>query len=269
MPPTALIADDEPLLARALGEALNRAWPELRQLPPVANGPAALAALREPGADIAFLDIRMPGATGLEVARVLVEDWEDEERPPPLVVFVTAYDEHALEAFEHAAVDYLLKPVNDERLGQCVERLRDRLDSRRLEPPLEALTRQMRALLGQEGVRNDAPTVEAGPLRTIAASVGQRVQMIPVESVRLFEAADKYVIVHHAGGEALIREPLRELLPRLDPVRFRQIHRGSIVNLDHVEAAEREENGRMRLVIRDLQTRPVVSRLYAHLFRPM
>ncbi|MEZ5653067.1 MAG: LytTR family DNA-binding domain-containing protein [Burkholderiaceae bacterium] len=279
MKPTALIADDEPLLARSLARMLSVQWPELELLPSASNGPAALAALREPGADIAFLDIRMPGASGLEVARILAEDWDDDDRDPPLVVFATAYDEHALEAFEAAAVDYLVKPVTETRLERCIERLKARLQTRTTEnrrgDAIDALARQVHAMLVHEGA-GGAPGGETGarepraaPLRAIQASVGNRVQMIPIGSVRMFEAADKYVVVHHAGGEALIREPLRELLPKLDPARFAQIHRGSIVNLDHVQAAEREENGRLRLIVDGLQSRPIVSRLYGHLFKPM
>ncbi|MEZ5659952.1 MAG: LytTR family DNA-binding domain-containing protein [Burkholderiaceae bacterium] len=274
---TALIADDEPLLARSLARMLAQQWPELRLLPPAGNGLSALAALSDPGADIAFLDIRMPGADGLEVARTLAEDWQDGGRPAPLVVFVTAYDEHALAAFEAAAVDYLLKPVDDKRLARCIERLRSRLAEREQTAvpqtsPIDTLTRQVQALLAHEraaAAGAPAPVVSVPPLRTIQASVGNRVVMIPIDSVRLFEAADKYVIVYHEQGEALIREPLRELLARLDPDRFCQIHRGSIVNLDHVRAAEREENGRLRLEIDGLQARPIVSRLYSHLFKPM
>lgn len=273
-PPSALIADDEPLLAQALATELARAWPGLRIVGPVGNGPAALQALQEQRPDIAFLDIRMPGASGLDVARALAEDWDDADRAPPLVVFVTAFGDHALEAFEHAAVDYLLKPVTAQRLAQCIRRLRERLTARQPDEGIDVLARQVRALLDREDPAPVPAGAAPGPvrhdaLRTIQASVGDRIQMIPTDTVRLFEAADKYVIVHHAGGEALIREPLRELLPRLDPARFRQIHRGSIVNLDFVEAAEREDNGRMRLVLRGHATRPLVSRLYTHLFRPM
>lgn len=302
MPLTALIAEDEPLLAQALRAELLELWPELTVLPIAPNGPAALQSLLAERPTLAFLDIRMPGLTGIEVAEALAEEWPP-ELAPPLLVFVTAYDQYALQAFEHAAVDYVLKPVRRERLAQTVQRLHDRLQQRKLPEQIEAseqhappvgvdvqaewerLSAQVRQLIGLRTGRVDAgpaagasavdpgtgsaPGESREPLRMIRAGVGDTVRLIGLDQIIYFQATDKYVNVVTADGEALIRESLRELLPRLDPRHFVQIHRGTVVAIDRVQAAMRDERGRTVLQLKDRAERLVVSRLHAHLFKAM
>lgn len=266
--PVALIAEDEPLLAQALRQALQRTWPALGQPLMAANGIVALEQALTGRPDVLFLDIKMPGRSGLEVARELAEQWPqgDAGAPPfPLIVFVTAYDEHALEAFERAAVDYLLKPVTEERLGKTVQRLQTLLAQRaggRQDEQLEQALQQLRTLI--------APLPgQAERLQIIRAAVGNRTRLIPVDDVLYFEAADKYVNVVTADGQALIRTSLRELLPQLDPRQFWQIHRGTVVQVRKVDAALRDENGKLSLLLHGRPEKLPVSRLFAHLFRQM
>ncbi|MFT4100712.1 MAG: LytTR family DNA-binding domain-containing protein [Burkholderiaceae bacterium] len=286
MDATALIAEDEPLLADALRAELQRQWPSLRIVAIARNGleAADLAVRLRP--DVAFLDIRMPGASGLDVAQSIAEDW-DEDQAPPLLVFVTAYDEFAVRAFEQSAVDYLLKPVHPPRLARCLQRVRDRLAARRLdarapgEAPLDTLVAQLQQVLGHPAIEAlahgggsapggaAAPDARSGHLRTIMASVGDTVHMLPIDTVVYLQASDKYVNVVTADAEFLIREPLKDLLPRLDPARFAQVHRGTVVNLDEVAAAVRDERGRTLLKLRSRSAQLPVSRLYQHRFRPM
>lgn len=266
--PIALIAEDEPLLAQALRQALQRTWPALGQPLMAANGIVALEQALAARPDVLFLDIKMPGRSGLEVARELAEQWPqgDAGAPPfPLIVFVTAYDEHALEAFERAAVDYLLKPVTEERLGKTVQRLQTLLAQRaggRQDEQLEQALQQLRTLI--------APLPgQAERLQIIRAAVGNRTRLIPVDDVLYFEATDKYVNVVTADGQALIRTSLRELLPQLDPRQFWQIHRGTVVQVRKVDAALRDENGKLSLLLHGRPEKLPVSRLFAHLFRQM
>ncbi len=256
----ALIAEDEPILAATLSAALQRLWPQLEIVAICANGVEALEQALALRPDILFLDIKMPGKSGLEAAEELADAWEGEAAFPQ-VVFVTAYDEYALAAFEHAAADYVLKPVNDARLSKTVERLR----ARRAEAPdgagLAQLVEQMRALLPAA-----APSER---LSVIRAAVGNQVRMIPVGEVVFFEAMDKYVNVVTGDGESLIRMSLKELLPQLDAERFWQIHRGTIVNASCVVSAARDEMGKVSLTLRNRPEKLRVSPLYAHLFRQM
>jgi DNA-binding LytR/AlgR family response regulator len=270
---TALIAEDEPLLAANLQAELGRAWPELRIVANVGHGAAAVEQALALRPDVVFLDIRMPGMTGLEAAQALAEDWPDEAGAPlPLIVFVTAYDQYALQAFEHAAVDYVLKPVQPERLAQTCARARAALNARR-EPAtaagapaaIEATLAQLRSLLVAPGLA--APTPAA--LTVIQASVGAAIHMVPVAEVLYFEAADKYVRVITAPREYLIRTSLRELLPQLDAQRFWQIHRGTVVRADAIATALRDESGKVHLTLRGHADKLVASRLYAHLFKAM
>lgn len=268
--PTALIAEDEPLLANALRQALLRAWPELPAPLLAANGNEALEQALAQLPDVLFLDIRMPGRSGLEVARELAEDWPA-DRPFPLIVFVTAYDNYAVEAFERAAVDYLLKPVNDERLGATVQRLKALLQQRAAggqDAHLERALAQLRRLAAQEE-GDDEKEAPAARLDIIRAAVGNQVRLIPVNEVLYFEATDKYVNVVTADGEALIRTSLRELIPQLDPQQFWQVHRGTVVQVRQVRAAVRDEAGKLSLLLRDRPEKLAVSRLFAHLFRQM
>lgn len=265
---TALIAEDEPILAATLEAALQRKWPGLSLLATCANGIDALekAAALQP--DVLFLDIKMPGKSGLEVAEELADAWNG-AAPFPQIVFVTAYDEFAVQAFEREAADYVLKPVSDERLARTVSRLQQRLQLRADDAPaagqlaLEGLAAQLRAL----GVPMGAPAVPR--LSVIRAAVGNQVRMVPVADVVYFEAADKYVNVVTADSEVLIRLSLRELLPQLDEQLFWQVHRGTIVNSSFVQSALREEGGKMSLVLRGRPEKLRVSPLYAHLFRQM
>ncbi len=260
MKPSALIAEDEPLLARSLESALADAWPEL-EVVAAANGLEALAAAERSPPDIAFLDIRMPGLNGLELAAELADRLGERV---PAIVFVTAHDEYALAAFDHAAVDYVLKPVQAARLARTVERLRERLAARRSGGHLSALVAQLRELIAA-----DSPKRSGEPLRYLRAGVGNAVRMIPVEEVCYFQAADKYTSVVTRGGEALIRTSLRELLAQLPPERFRQIHRGTVVNLDEIAAAVRDEAGRISITLKGRKEKLAVSRVFAHLFKQM
>lgn len=267
--PTALIAEDEPLLANALRQALQRTWPELEAPHMAANGIEALEQALALLPDVLLLDIRMPGRSGLEVARELADAWPA-GRPFPLIVFVTAYDNYAVEAFERAAVDYLLKPVNDARLGATVARLKALLDQRAAgsqDEHLERALAQLRRLASPDAAEAEAqPTAR---LDIIRAAVGNQVRMIPVSDVIYFEATDKYVNVVTADGQALIRTSLRELIPQLDAQQFWQVHRGTVVQVRHVQAAVRDEAGKMSLVLRNRSEKLTVSRLFSHLFKQM
>ncbi|WOB10056.1 LytTR family DNA-binding domain-containing protein [Piscinibacter gummiphilus] len=264
---TALIAEDEPLLAAHLKAELARQWPELEIVASVGNGDAAVQQALALRPQVLFLDIRMPGLSGLEAAHALAEDWPDGS-PFPLLVFVTAHDEYAIEAFERAAFDYVLKPATAERLAQTCSRLQDALRQRAQAPvqgnELDAAVAQLRGLLAQ------APAAPAAPrLSVIQAGVGSTIHMVKVDEVLYFEAADKYVRVVTADHEHLIRLSLRELLPQLDPQRFWQIHRGTVVRADAVATAVRDESGKLTLSLREHADKLAVSRLYAHLFKAL
>ncbi len=256
----ALIADDEIHLAEYLRDRLHALWPELEILPLVANGPEALRILEEEEPDFAFLDIRMPGLTGLEVAQ--------RARGCAHFVFVTAYDQYAVEAFEAEAADYLLKPVTEARLEQCVLRLRRQLDrAGQASGATRATLARLAELLPELAGGGLVP--RGGYLRWVRAAVGNQVRLVPMDEVVYFQSIDKYTSVATAEGELLIRTPLRELLEQLDPERFWQVHRGTIVNVAHVAGTARDLRG--RVVVR-LKIRPetlVVSRAFLHLFRQM
>ena len=258
--PRALIAEDEPVLAQALAQALARLWPQLQVVASVANGVAAVEQTLALQPDVLFLDIRMPGRSGLEAAELLAEDWPDGQ-PFPLVVFVTAYDDYALQAFDQSAADYVLKPVSDARLAKTVARLQSRLTQPAARgDALEQVLGQLRAL---------APAGSAPRLSVIRAAVGNQVRLIRVSDVIYFEATDKYVNVVTADSESLIRLSLRELLDQLDPAQFWQIHRGTVVAIDHVSAAVRDDSGRLKLSLRGRSETLPVSRVFAHLFKQM
>jgi DNA-binding LytR/AlgR family response regulator len=269
---TALIAEDEPLLAANLQAELARLWPELRIVATVGHGEAAVDQGLALQPDVVFLDIRMPGMTGLEAAQALAEDWPDASKPFPLIVFVTAYDQYALQAFERSAIDYVLKPVEPPRLAQTCTRLQAALQQRaqpQAAPALNAVIDQLRGLIGTGALGPAATPPQAAPLRVIQASAGNAVHMVPVDEVLYFEAADKYVRVITAEREHLIRISLRELQPQLDAQRFWQIHRGTLVRCDAIATALRDEAGKVTLTLRGHPDRLVVSRLYAHLFKGM
>jgi len=264
MNPTALIAEDEPLLAQALQAELARAWPELRIAETVGDGAAAVRAALEHRPDVLFFDIRMPGQGGLEAAAELADEWP-EATPFPALVFVTAYDQYALQAFDAQAVDYVLKPVQAARLRKTVDKLRQVLVQRATRgPDLEATLGQLRHLL-----HGAAPAAPQPLLKVIQATVGNAIRLVPVEDVVYFEAADKYVRVVGADSEVLIRTPLKELLPQLDPQLFWQVHRGTVVRATAVDSVHRDEAGKLHLALRGRKERLAVSRLYAHLFKAM
>jgi len=252
----AVVADDEPHLADYLRDQLSVAWPELEIAGVAANGPEALRLIEEHDPDVLFLDIRMPGLTGLEVAHRAGEGVH--------VVFVTAFDEYAVQAFEREAIDYLLKPVTPERLGQTVRRLREKVSSR----PSGDLQRALQALSTVlPELRIAGPAAER--LAWIRASIGQQVRLIAVEEVCYFQSADKYTTVYTADCEALIRTSLRELVDQLDPERFWQIHRGTIVNVAQVAASTRDLSGRVQVKLKSRPESLPVSRAFAHRFRQM
>ena len=274
--PTALIAEDEPLLAQALRAELARAWPGLQLQEPAVDGDDAVERALSGRPDVVFLDIRMPGRSGLEAAEAIVEEWPHDAGALPLIVFVTAYDQYALQAFERAAVDYLQKPVQPARLAACCARLRDMLTLRaaaQVASPAAAAVADDAALLSRLRTLLAAPSPQAGEapatLTILQANVGATLHMIPVDEVVYFEAADKYVRVVTATREALIRMSLRELLPRLSAERFWQIHRGTVVRADAIATATRDDSGKVFLTLRQRPERLVASRLYAHLFRGM
>ncbi len=279
--PRCLIAEDEPLLAADLQAELATLWPALQVAGVVGDGLQAVAQTLALQPEVCFFDIRMPGCTGLEAAQALAEDWPDgaDAAPFPLLVFVTAYDDHALQAFEAQAVDYLMKPVQRVRLQACVQRLQTRLGAQQvpeqLAPPeaahdvLAQTLSQLRALLGAAGAAPGSPAAPVPLLAVIQAQVGNLVHLVPVEEVLYFEAADKYVRVVTAEREHLIRLSLRELLPQLDPQAFWQVHRGTVVQARRVASARREESGKVTLTLKGHADKLVASRLYAHLFKGM
>jgi DNA-binding LytR/AlgR family response regulator len=269
-----LIADDEPALADNLVAELAALWPEAMLLPAVHDGQSVLDVIDDAaerhGPDVVFLDIRMPGLSGIDVAREL-----SDREGRPLVVFVTAYDQFALDAFEQAAVDYVLKPVQTERLAETVKRLKDRLGTRLNDnanataASARTLAELVERLAGLQGAAQTRATPQGGYLRFIKALVGQEVRFIPVDDVIYLEATDKYVNVVAGSGESLIRTSLRDLLTQLDPEHFWQVHRGTVVNVAHVSSAVHLSLGRLGLKIRGRTETLPVARQYAHLFRQM
>jgi DNA-binding LytR/AlgR family response regulator len=250
---TAVIADDEPLLRAMLRTRLARLWPELEVAHEMENGRGVEQVIEEHEPALFFLDIHMPGVDGLQAARAIAGRAH--------VVFVTAFDQYAVEAFERGAVDYVLKPFDDERLGLTVERLKQRLE---LAPPsLEALVEQLAGRMGGGGAR------PGGHLRWIKASVGSNVRLIPVEEVLFFQSDEKYTRVVTHEAEALIRKPIKELLDELDPERFWQVHRATIVNVDHIASVRRGLKDQAEIALRDHRETLVVSRAVTHLFRQM
>ena len=246
---TALIAEDEPLMRERLREQLRDAWPELGIVAEAGDGDEALALFDIHRPSIAFLDIRMPGRDGLDVAAAIGSDCH--------VVFVTAYDQYALKAFEAGAVDYLLKPVEVDRLVACVERIRRKLSA----PPqdLSALLAQLRVAIPSARPR----------LRWIKAAVGKQVKLIAIDDVLYFQSDTKYTRVVLAQSEALIRTPLKDLIDELDADRFWQVHRGTVVNVDAIASVLREDAEKQFVLIKGRPDKLPVSRQFFHLFRQM
>ncbi|MFO1302782.1 MAG: LytTR family DNA-binding domain-containing protein [Burkholderiales bacterium] len=246
MTTTAIIAEDEPLLRAQLRTRLAEAWPELRIVAEAANGAEALALFEQHEPDVLFLDIRMPERSGLDVARVVGSRCH--------VVFVTAYDEYAVAAFEEGAVDYVLKPVTPERIARVAARLRDRIG---------AAPADLAALLARLAAR------EGTSLRWIRASLGSVMKLIAIDDVIYFQAEDKYTKVVTKDGDALIKKPIKELYEELDPDAFWQIHRGTIVNVRAIERVERDIREQPLVLLRDRPEQLTVSRTFASRFKAM
>lgn len=250
---TAIIAEDEATLRGQLVEQLGQLWPELAIVGEAADGVQALRLLDDHRPDVMFLDIQMPGATGLEVARQASGRCH--------VVFVTAYDQHAVAAFDQGAVDYVLKPVSAARLFTAVSRLKQRLGS----PP----ARLDAALNGLSSGGGGLPSSTQQYLRWINASVGQNLKLITVDEISYFQADNKYTRVVTHEGEALIRKPLKELVEELDPNQFWQIHRSTLVNATSIAGVARDFRGRMLVKLKSRPETLLVSDSYTHRFRQM
>jgi DNA-binding LytR/AlgR family response regulator len=248
---TAVIADDEPFLRAQLRSRLERLWPDLAVVHEMPDGRDVDQVVEEHSPALFFLDIHMPGVNGLEAARQIGSRAH--------IVFVTAYDQHAVEAFERGAIDYVLKPFNEERLAITVERLKSRLSGP--PPTIDALVEHLAERLGGGKA--------AEHLKWIRASVGSQVRLIPVEEVLFFQSDEKYTRVVTCDGEALIRKPIRELLEELNPDRFWQIHRATIVNVDFIAGVRRGLRDQAELSLKDCAETLVVSRAFTHLFKQM
>jgi DNA-binding LytR/AlgR family response regulator len=263
-PVTAIVADDERLMREQLRARLADVWPELSILAEAKNGEEAVALVAAHRPDLVFLDIRMPGLNGVDAARRIAQLETPDDRPLPEIVFITAYDQYAIEAFEHGAVDYVLKPAERERLQVTVDRLKKRLAQRGTEgapdaPRLQRLLHQLAAQMGSP------PTY----LRWIQAGVGAEIRMIPVDDVLFFISDEKYTRVQTAQLEALIRKPIKELVDELDPNVFWQIHRSTLVNTHHIAGVSRDLRGRQLVSVRGHPEKLEVSRSYSGLFKGM
>ena len=273
--PRAVLADDERLMREQLRARLAEAWPELQIVAEARNGLEAVALVDEHRPDIVFLDIRMPGLTGVEAARQIAQlaprvagNQTDDDELLPEIVFITAYDQYAVEAFEQGVVDYVLKPAERERLAVTVSRLKARLAARDdtsgegpTAPPLQQLLHALSARMNPGG----APKY----LQWIQASVGQAIQMIAVEDVLFFISDEKYTRVQTAQVEALIRKPIKELVDELDPQLFWQIHRSTLINVKAIGAISRDFRGRQIVAVRGHSQKLEVSRSYTGLFKGM
>ena len=251
-----VIAEDEELLRNELSKLLAQAWPQLQVVAECEDGGSALEAIAEHQPEVAFLDIRMPGLTGLEVAAAA-----SEASPKTQIVFVTAYDQYAIDAFDKGVVDYLLKPIAPERLAATVQRLQARLAQGGSDA--EALA----ALVKQLGAR--LPAGPAEPLVWITASAGKDTRLIMVDDVAYFQADHKYTVVMTAEGESLLRKPIRELLEVLDPSIFKQIHRSTIVNLKAIASIARDDTGKGTVKLKSRPEMLTVSQPFMALFRNM
>jgi DNA-binding LytR/AlgR family response regulator len=261
-PITAVIADDERLMREQLRSRLAEVWPELEIVAEARNGAEAVDLVGEHRPQIVFLDIRMPGLTGIEAARRIAQLEAFDDAPMPQIVFITAYDQYAVEAFEQGVADYVLKPAERERLLVTVERLKKKLaDGAEAGPaaPLQQLLHRLSAHMGQPHTY----------LKWIQATVGPTIQMIPVEEVLFFISDEKYTRVQTATTEALIRKPIKELVDELDPQLFWQIHRSTLVSTRHIAGVSRDLRGRQLVSVRGHPEKLEVSRSYTGLFKGM
>jgi DNA-binding LytR/AlgR family response regulator len=251
----AVIAEDEALLREALVDALAKSWPELAIVAACEDGASALEAIAEQRPDVAFLDIRMPGLTGLEVASAALD-----ASPDTQIVFVTAYDQYAVDAFETGAIDYLLKPVTGDRLERTVQRVKARIESGAgADAALAPLLEKLAASLPR--------SKPAEPAKWLTASAGSTTRLILVDDVLYFRADNKYTVVVTAKGDAVLRKPIKDLLAVLDPGEFKQIHRSTIVNLRAIDSIVRDDTGRGTLKLRDRPETLTVSQAFMGLFR--
>jgi DNA-binding LytR/AlgR family response regulator len=251
--PTAVIADDERLMREQIVARLKETWPELLIVGEASNGREAVAMVRSQEPDIVFLDINMPGMDGIQAAQALAGQAH--------VVFVTAHDEYAISAFEHGAVDYLLKPADPERLALTCQRLRERLQQKP-DPMIDLLAQLSQRLGGGELKPREY-------MRWVQASVGTNIRMIPTSDILFFRAEDKYTRVQTKGFEALIRKPIKELVDALDPGEFWQIHRAILVRIDAVEQVSRNFRGQQVVHVKGREEKLEVSRTFSHLFKQM
>jgi DNA-binding LytR/AlgR family response regulator len=252
--PTAIIADDERLMRDQLRQRLEQAWPELEIVGEAKNGEEAIELVEQQQPDFTFLDIRMPGKTGLDAAAEIGRKSN--------IVFITAYNQYAVEAFERGAIDYVLKPAEPERLAVTVERLKERLSGTGTpSPDMSAMLAQLAQQMGMKPKQNH--------LQWIQASIGQDLRMIPVEDVLFFRSDEKYTCVQTAGFEALIRKPVRDLAAELNPDLFWQIHRSTLVNVNAIEGVTRDLRGRHLVMVKGTSDKLEVSRSFLHLFKQM
>lgn len=251
--PTAVVADDERLMRVQIIDRLKEAWPELSIVGEASNGHEAVAIVQSLQPDIVFLDISMPGMDGIQAARALAGQVH--------VVFVTAHDQYAISAFEHGAVDYLLKPAEPERVALTCERLRARLEQ--APDPMNNLLARLSERLGVGALE------PREYMRWVQASVGANIRMIPTSEILFFRAEDKYTRVQTQGFEALIRKPIKELIDELDPDEFWQIHRATVVRVDAVEQVSRNFRGHQVVHVKGSEEKLEVSRSFNHLFKQM
>ena len=272
-----VIADDERLMREQLKARLAEVWPELQIVGEAKNGLEAVDLVAEHHPDVVFLDIRMPGLSGVDAARRIAQleprgatepdaETDDEDALLPEIVFITAYDQYAIEAFEQGVADYVLKPAERERLGVTVSRIKQRLALRGTddEPPAPHLQQLLHKLAAKLNP-NSAPPA----LKWIQATVGQAIQMIPIEDVLFFISDEKYTRVQTATIEALIRKPIKELVDEVDPDLFWQIHRSTLVNTRCIAGVTRDLRGRQIVAIKGSNEKLEVSRSYTHLFKGM
>jgi DNA-binding LytR/AlgR family response regulator len=267
-PIRAVLADDERLMREQLRSRLTEVWPELEIVAEAKNGLEAVELTKEHKPDLVFLDIRMPGLTGVDAARQIAQLPEDDDWLVPEIVFITAYDQYAVEAFEQGVADYVLKPAERERLQLTVARIKKRLAQREDADagdtgpvPLQQLLHKLSASMN--------PAAKPQYLQWIQATVGQAIQMIPVEDVLFFISDEKYTRVQTAKLEALIRKPIKELVDELDPQLFWQIHRSTLVNARAIDGITRDFRGRQLVGVKGLGEKLEVSRSYTHLFKGM
>ncbi|MBC3929860.1 LytTR family DNA-binding domain-containing protein [Undibacterium sp. CY21W] len=250
--PTAILADDERLMREQLRSRLEQVWPELQILDEAKNGEEAIQLVEKHQPDLIFLDIRMPIKTGLEAAKEIGNKAH--------VVFITAYDQYAIQAFDHGAVDYVLKPADVERLSKTVERLKSRLKAHDQPADMSNMLSQLAKQMGMS---------KPNYLQWIQASIGQELRLIPVEEILFFQSDEKYTRVQTANYEALIRKPVRDLSEELDPALFWQIHRSTLVNAKAISGVVRDLRGRHLVQVKGLTEKLEVSRSFVHLFKQM